>query len=539
VEEAEEGRRALDVAEANQRAASEGESQAERTLLRATSEREEAAHRFEALRSSGPSHAPAIPTPRTVPAIEQELAEATTETERLAGEVRHLEAVLKDASELIEKGICPTCGQAVEAEAFGAHRREVESAVRGAREAQAAAGARRQALSAERAARERYERANDRWVEAEKLREVGRAAVERADAEVARLSAELERSRSALSEARRQVEQLAPKAQALAEAREWVRAAESEVERLDRLTAELRQKAETARGRRDAAAAEVRQQEEVRRDIALVRERILELSERAVRLRTAVVDADRIDQAFQEASAHRAAAQRLLEEAVGHLNRAEGDVQSAQEQARQAEIHVAERRAVLVEATRLREVSVFLAGPFRDGLLTLEHHLLSKAKAEFDRSFGRYFAMLIEDPALVARSDARFSPSVEIDGEETPPEALSGGERTALALAFRLALGQIVRKVDRLRLDTLILDEPTDGFSPEQVQRMGELLGELNIPQVILVSHEALLNGVADRVVRVRKAEGVSELIEERGPSVGPTAPAGAPSDGPPGGTVG
>ena len=111
---------------------------------------------------------------------------------------------------------------------------------------------------------------------------------------------------------------------------------------------------------------------------------------------------------------------------------------------------------------------------------------------------------------LTAQVDASFSPSVEIDGEWTPAEALSGGERTALAFAFRVALGQTVRGAGRLRLDTLLLDEPTDGFSPEQVTRLGELLGDLAIPQVILVSHEASLASIADRVVRIEKHDGLS-----------------------------
>jgi DNA repair exonuclease SbcCD ATPase subunit len=94
-----------------------------------------------------------------------------------------------------------------------------------------------------------------------------------------------------------------------------------------------------------------------------------------------------------------------------------------------------------------------------------------------------------------------------------PPEALSGGERTALALAYRLALGHVVRSFGELTLSTLILDEPTDGFSPEQVGRMGELLDELRLPQVILVSHEAGLASIADHVVRIRK-EGGESIIE-------------------------
>ena len=103
-----------------------------------------------------------------------------------------------------------------------------------------------------------------------------------------------------------------------------------------------------------------------------------------------------------------------------------------------------------------------------------------------------------------------------IDGEPTPAEALSGGERTALALAFRLALAQVVRSLGEVRLETLLLDEPTDGFSAEQVVRMGELLGELALPQVIIVSHEGQLASVADRTVRVRKVDGRAVLDTDR-----------------------
>jgi DNA repair protein SbcC/Rad50 len=112
----------------------------------------------------------------------------------------------------------------------------------------------------------------------------------------------------------------------------------------------------------------------------------------------------------------------------------------------------------------------------------------------------------------VARTDSGFTPEVAIDGEPTPAEALSGGERTSLALAFRLALATVVRTLGNVRLESLLLDEPTDGFSAEQVVRMGELLEELGLPQVVVVSHEAQLASIADRVVRVRKDAGRSKL---------------------------
>ncbi|MCI4348129.1 MAG: hypothetical protein L3J97_05865, partial [Thermoplasmata archaeon] len=150
---------------------------------------------------------------------------------------------------------------------------------------------------------------------------------------------------------------------------------------------------------------------------------------------------------------------------------------------------------------------------------------------------AQYFAALVEDPSLSARVDETFAPWADLAGQSTPAEALSGGERTALALAYRLALGRMVREAGRLSLETLILDEPTEGFSQEQTLRMGDLLEGLGLPQVILVSHERQLEGIADRIVRIRKKEGVSTIEEwDRTPeSVGGTirlteTPSGAPA---------
>ncbi len=133
---------------------------------------------------------------------------------------------------------------------------------------------------------------------------------------------------------------------------------------------------------------------------------------------------------------------------------------------------------------------------------------------------------------MSARVDETFAPWVDIGGQATPAEALSGGERTALALAYRLALGRTVRDAGRLTLETLILDEPTEGFSQEQTLRMGDLLEGLGLPQVILVSHERQLEGIADRVVRVRKKGGVS-VIEEVDQLSEASPAAGGPAEEP------
>ena len=91
--------------------------------------------------------------------------------------------------------------------------------------------------------------------------------------------------------------------------------------------------------------------------------------------------------------------------------------------------------------------------------------------------------------------------------------SLSGGERTSVALAYRLALNKMVqRECTGMKENIIILDEPTDGFSREQIGQFRELLDGLNCQQVILVSHEPELRAFSDHVYLVEKENGVSRI---------------------------
>jgi DNA repair protein SbcC/Rad50 len=103
---------------------------------------------------------------------------------------------------------------------------------------------------------------------------------------------------------------------------------------------------------------------------------------------------------------------------------------------------------------------------------------------------------------------------VEQSGYELDVSSLSGGERTAVALAYRLALNYMVKRANEaMQANLLILDEPTEGFSPEQIYRFRNALEELASDQVIVVSHARDLEPISDRVYRVEKVNGESALV--------------------------
>ena len=468
------------------------------------------------LLEQGPVREPPAPTDLTLPDLERALTAATAAEHQTLDALARARAGLRQIEELLSGGVCPTCHQAVRPEQFGAHREEMARAGAGAEAAQGASASERRRLEDERKSRERFERAHERWVELESRRATAREALldrERALAEARQAAAgtsrELEVARTTVDRLRpveeeerhRRAEVVEGEARLKALADQEARAVAAE-ERLRALrTIDDRLSAEELRLREDEAAALQRQ--EGRRP----RLEALSSALKQVTLEPAALDVLRVRESDAE---------RRLADARGALVRADTRLDGLVERLAAAERGRADRAALSAEATDLDAKAAWIGEPFRTAVLRMEKELLAHAQTAFDRAFSRFFASLIDDPSLTARTDLAFTPEVTIAGEATPAEALSGGERTSLALAFRLALASVVRSLGAVRLETLLLDEPTDGFSSEQVVRMGELLEELALPQVVVVSHESQLTGIADRTVRVVKENGRSVLTDDR-----------------------
>jgi exonuclease SbcC len=162
---------------------------------------------------------------------------------------------------------------------------------------------------------------------------------------------------------------------------------------------------------------------------------------------------------------------------------------------------------------RLKEYVMWLEGYLMPTLEAIEKQVMMNINQEFNQHFQKWWGMLVEDPSKESRIDEEFTPLVEQDGYEQDYNYLSGGEKTSLALAYRLSLNTIVQKVSAgIKSNLLILDEPTDGFSKEQLFKIREILDELKCPQVVMVSHEKELESFAHQVMRIEKKNGISQI---------------------------
>lgn len=152
------------------------------------------------------------------------------------------------------------------------------------------------------------------------------------------------------------------------------------------------------------------------------------------------------------------------------------------------------------------------------GLVSLiEKNVMIKLKSEFSELFAQWFSMLVSDTFDV-RLDENFTPIIEHQDYELDYSYLSGGERTAIALAYRLSLNQVVNSLlSKIKTrDLVILDEPTDGFSEQQLDKMRDVLRQLEIGQLIIVSHEQKIEGFVENVIKFKKDHGISKVTEEK-----------------------
>ena len=145
----------------------------------------------------------------------------------------------------------------------------------------------------------------------------------------------------------------------------------------------------------------------------------------------------------------------------------------------------------------------------------IERSIMMKVHHDFSTLFEKLFNTLVGAENISVKLDDEFTPVVEQDGFRIDFECLSGGEKTAASLAYRLSLNQVINHVmgNLNTKDLIILDEPTDGFSEDQIDRMRNVLEELNLKQIIIVSHESKIESFVQNVIKLNKRNHVTEIV--------------------------
>ena len=183
-------------------------------------------------------------------------------------------------------------------------------------------------------------------------------------------------------------------------------------------------------------------------------------------------------------------------------------------------INLAQEKLERMEKIR-RTVEVL--GAIRDAYRSIQ----PKLRSEFVKVLRNFVQQVLdglvggEGPMLNVVIDETYTPYVKSEtGVDREVSNLSGGERTLLAFAYRLGLGQLIMQSRTGHgLSILVLDEPTENLGSEDgsIERLAEAISRFKaIEQIIAVTHSEAFAGKADHVVILEKEAGVSKISIER-----------------------
>jgi exonuclease SbcC len=174
---------------------------------------------------------------------------------------------------------------------------------------------------------------------------------------------------------------------------------------------------------------------------------------------------------------------------------------------------IAEKEKIKQSLQEIVELEDWLSSAFLNIIAFTERNIMLKLREEFSKLFNEWFNILVPEMFAV-RLDEDFTPIIEQEDHSLDYSFLSGGERTAIALAYRLALNQVLNSLlSKIKTHELvILDEPTDGFSEQQLDKMRDVLNELKVKQLIIVSHEAKIESFVENVVKFSKEGGITKV---------------------------
>jgi len=206
----------------------------------------------------------------------------------------------------------------------------------------------------------------------------------------------------------------------------------------------------------------------------------------------------------------------MLEEKKLDIKKAEiiREIELGNKEIKLLEISIAEKEKIKNELVHISEIEGWFSNQFLEMVGFIERNVMLKLRGEFSRLFSEWFSILVPETFSV-RLDDDFTPVIEQQDYELDYSYLSGGERTAIALAYRLALNQTINSlISEIKTKGLvILDEPTDGFSQQQLDKMRDVLNELNMEQLIIVSHDQKIESFVQHVIHLKKDGGKSVVV--------------------------
>jgi exonuclease SbcC len=117
---------------------------------------------------------------------------------------------------------------------------------------------------------------------------------------------------------------------------------------------------------------------------------------------------------------------------------------------------------------------------------------------------------------FLIRIDENYTPYAKVGGYARSYRDLSGGERTEIALAYRIGLSNAIYEARTgTPMELLILDEPTENLGNEDedrsIEHLARMLADLKVRQIITITHDQMFARFANHTIQVRKVNEQSQ----------------------------
>jgi exonuclease SbcC len=179
-----------------------------------------------------------------------------------------------------------------------------------------------------------------------------------------------------------------------------------------------------------------------------------------------------------------------LEQTISELQDKQGQLQDANE--------ALEHGETAIEALEFIRATIRKAGPF------VTRALVQTISLEANRIFGE----IMNDHTLRLIWEDDYGITIERSAERREFSQLSGGEKTAAALAVRLAL---LRELSQIRV--AFFDEPTSNLDDQRRENLAsQIAGITGFNQLFVISHDDTFERETHHVIHVEKSHGSSQV---------------------------
>lgn len=227
-------------------------------------------------------------------------------------------------------------------------------------------------------------------------------------------------------------------------------------------------------------------------------------------------DKDTIFERYRTTQAIQAATERTKVEAHGNFRVADEQTKTAERVRDAEELRMrarAEAHVLLEQKTAVREALDFFR---KDRIASLAPELSEIATDQI--------AKMTDGKFTAVELDEEFTPVItDANGLQRPASWLSGGEESAVALALRLAIGEVIAGTQG---GLLWMDEPQTAMDAQRRPAMMSVIRDLPGRQPILISHVSEAADMVDLVLEVLPDEENGSTVARVSATGGATDPA-------------